>query len=50
MKTFSFNESNGNASLILSEIDYEKAVEYIRDLGLNPDDWQCEDEEGEDDE
>lgn len=48
MKTFVFNESNGNAGLTLSAEDYQAAIKYMKDLGLNPNHWACEDEDGED--
>lgn len=48
MKTFLFNEANGNVSITMSEETFEDAIEKLKDLGLDPDQFECEDEEGED--
>lgn len=48
MKTFVFNEKNGSASIILSESNYDEAIEYLKNLGVNPNHFEYEDEEGED--
>ncbi|MEK6884549.1 MAG: hypothetical protein AABY22_33260 [Nanoarchaeota archaeon] len=47
MKTFIFNETNGNASITLSATDYTDALEYLKAIVASDWAWRCEDEEGE---
>lgn len=47
MKTYVFNESNGNASLTISARNFEEAFTYLIRLVKDTDDWRVEDEGGE---
>jgi hypothetical protein len=48
MKTFHFDENNGNAVVTLSADNYEEAREYLAEIVKDPDEWGCDNEEGED--
>lgn len=47
MKTYTFFEHNGNASITLSASSFEQAYEYLVKITKHPSDWRVEDEEGE---
>lgn len=47
LKTFWFNQKNGNGSLVLSQPSYEEAEKELAKLVKDPNDWTVEDEIGE---
>lgn len=50
MRTYIFNERNGNGTLILSAENFPDAEELMKEKVVHPINWRIEDEEGEDEE
>lgn len=48
IKTFVFHQKNGNATIILSALDFNDAEENLHDIVEDSLGWRCEDEDGED--